>query len=340
MMHATIGDNSTSIRNNDWIAVYRNLRTHPIIGFLNSDGTRRKNAQVCQSMAWIDLCMEANWKDRHENNNGQLVLVERGQLQGGRKWLADRWGWTENQVRWFLKKLQDEGMIMVNRPKITPKKPEKSHSEHTLTTTTVTTNRTTSSAHFVNVITVCNYNIYQAAYELYDMLNNQSNHQSNHQSTTNQPPHSNKETNKQYISPIGDLSSEAKTPERKTLKAAEAARMAFDRYNEIAKRLDLPIAKMLTAGRKQKIVARIKDAGGWNGFEAALANLEASDFLQGKNNNGFRADFDFLCQAKSFGRLLDGGYGKARVAACPGKPKTKDEMTLIELQAHYDRGGV
>lgn len=104
------------------------------------------------------------------------------------------------------------------------------------------------------------------------------------------------------------LASETKPSER-TIKASQAAQMAFDRYNEIARKCGLPIANVLSPTRKQRIIARIKDAGGWSGFEKALAQLEASAFLQGSSDSGFRADFDFICQAKSFGRLLDGGYG-------------------------------
>ena len=96
--------------------------------------------------------------------------------------------------------------------------------------------------------------------------------------------------------------------------------MAFDRYNVLARKLDLPVANVLSATRKQKIIARIKDAGGWSGFERALGNLERSAFLQGHNDNGFRADFDFLCQAKSFGRLLDGGYGNGAHSKLGKKP--------------------
>lgn len=184
-MERGIGDNSIISANGDWISVYRSIRTHPVIGFLNSDGTRRKNAKVCPSMAWIDLCMEANWRDRQENNNGQPILVERGQLQGARKWLAERWGWTDEQVRWFLKKLQDDDMILVERPKIT----RESHRNHTPSTP----KQTAKSTRFANVITIRNYNTYQTISELNELIPTQTNPQTNPQITPIQPPHSNKE---------------------------------------------------------------------------------------------------------------------------------------------------
>lgn len=124
-------------------------------------------------------------------------------------------------------------------------------------------------------------------------------------------------------SPDGLLSSDqpslvAEDPvERRKLKATEAARMAMERYNEIAERCGLRKALKMTPTRQKRIVARIKEAGGWTEFEKALGHLEHSAFLQGKNDKGWMADFDFLCQAKSFSRLLDGGYGNSAHARTP-----------------------
>ena len=179
----TAVSNSNEPKYRDWIAVYRAMRSHPVIGFLKPDGqTIRKGVVVCESMAWIDLCMEAKWKDVKQDNNGKLIIVERGQLQGARNWLAARWGWSQDKVRWFLKKLQDNGMITVSAPKIT----QAVLANHTQS-------RTQKRAHYNNVITICNYDIYQAAVELDAQLQSQS----NTQSTPNQHPQHNKETNKQ-----------------------------------------------------------------------------------------------------------------------------------------------
>jgi uncharacterized protein YdaU (DUF1376 family) len=137
------------------------------------------------------------------------------------------------------------------------------------------------------------------------------------------------EERKEDISPNGDLASEAKPGDSRKLKAAEAARMAFDSYNALAERIGLPIANVLTDTRKQKIVARIRDAGGMTAFEKALSNIEKSAFLRGNNDSGFRADFDFICQAKSFSRLMDGGYGNGLHAKV--KPKTTDDVWFENL---------
>jgi len=171
---AEIGDNGGPTPGN-WVAIDRDLRFHEIVGFLHTDGTPR-NGPISETDAWFDLICEANYKDRKVNNKGKVMLIERGQLMAGRAWLAKRWGWTENKVRWFFKKLEDAEMIARMLPQ----------SRHTSSNQTNTQKR----AHYANVITLCNYNIYQTLKELDDHLANQL----NDQSTTNQQPHLNKET--------------------------------------------------------------------------------------------------------------------------------------------------
>ena len=67
---------------------------------------------------------------------------------------------------------------------------------------------------------------------------------------------------------------------------------------------------------------------GIDGWNQALANLGKSAFLTGKTDHGFRADLDFVLQAKSFGKLHDGGYsnGKDTKAAAPLK-KVSDQFS-------------
>jgi predicted DNA-binding ArsR family transcriptional regulator len=164
---------------NNWVAIDRDMRFHPIVGFLNTDGTPRDGRPISETDAWVDLVCEAAWKDREVNNKGKVMIIERGQLMRARNWLSTRWGWSEDKVRWWLSKLEKAGMI--SRPlsqNHTQKKPQK-------------------SAHYINVITLCNYNIYQTLGELDAHL--RTHH--NTKSTPNQHPinthNLNKETNKQ-----------------------------------------------------------------------------------------------------------------------------------------------
>lgn len=83
---------------------------------------------------------------------------------------------------------------------------------------------------------------------------------------------------------------------------------AFNAYNEMAERLGLPVAKVLSKTRAAGIKARLKDAGGIDGWRTALAKTEASPHCNGANDRGWRADLDFLLQQKSFTRLMEGSY--------------------------------
>jgi len=69
----------------------------------------------------------------------------------------------------------------------------------------------------------------------------------------------------------------------------------------------LPSVKKLTASRKRKCVLRWKEgtAGEW---EEAVRKLAASDFCNGKNENGWRASFDFLLRPDTLAKALEGVY--------------------------------
>jgi len=100
---------------------------------------------------------------------------------------------------------------------------------------------------------------------------------------------------------------------------------AFEAYNGTALRCGLPQAAKLTPDRQRKIIARLRDYG-LDGWERALANIEKSAFLTGGTDHNFRADLDFMLQAKSFGKLHDGGYGNGRHAVI---------STMQEIAPHH-----
>lgn len=79
-------------------------------------------------------------------------------------------------------------------------------------------------------------------------------------------------------------------------------------YNDMAERAGLSKCQKLSSGRKAKLRARLRDCGGMDGWYAALAKLEGSSFCRGQNDRGWKADFDFLCQDKTFTRLMEGFY--------------------------------
>ena len=172
---AGMGHNA-SANSRNWVAISRDMRDHPIVGFGQPvKPANPKRGSFSKGEAWMDLVMEARWRGGNENNKGKVIRIERGQLIAARRWLAERWNWTENTVRWFLGRLEDDLMISRNSDQ----------------------SATNGKPHYANVVTIRNNDIFQAASEILEKMEAaeaETQPPKNHQSTTNQPPHLNKET--------------------------------------------------------------------------------------------------------------------------------------------------
>lgn len=86
------------------------------------------------------------------------------------------------------------------------------------------------------------------------------------------------------------------------------ALQAFHDFNDLAQRIGLRVARTLTPGRRKLLCARLREHGTAS-WQIALVNIERSSFLRGNNNRGWSADLDFVLQARSYAKLVDGGYG-------------------------------
>lgn len=106
-------------------------------------------------------------------------------------------------------------------------------------------------------------------------------------------------SNEQITSSNEDSSAEADAPltETEVLEAWQA-RMVPQGFP--------PVRKMTTA-RKRQLRARLRDST-FDEWQQAMGALERSSFCRGENDRGWRADFDFLLQPKSFTKLLEGAY--------------------------------
>lgn len=82
-------------------------------------------------------------------------------------------------------------------------------------------------------------------------------------------------------------------------------------WNDLAEQCGLPKAGKMTGGRLRQVKARLREYPELTAWQQAFRQIKESPFLQGKNDRGWRADFDFLLQAKSFARLTEGSYGQA-----------------------------
>jgi hypothetical protein len=89
----------------------------------------------------------------------------------------------------------------------------------------------------------------------------------------------------------------------------DAVRIAYDLWNDTARRCGLPLATDLTAKRRTAIAARL-EGGGLGRWREALLGVERSRFCRGLiKGKDFKAHLDFVCQPSSFPKLIEGSYG-------------------------------
>lgn len=96
--------------------------------------------------------------------------------------------------------------------------------------------------------------------------------------------------------------------------AASADRLTpaeiLEGWNELAQQCGLPKAGKLTGGRLRQAQARLREYPELESWKRAFRHIHDTPFLRGENERGWRADLDFLLQAKSFTKLTEGSYGK------------------------------
>lgn len=104
---------------------------------------------------------------------------------------------------------------------------------------------------------------------------------------------------KNHKQPSGDMSADADPPvSKKEILEAWQSRMVP---------LGFPAVLKMTSQRERQLSARLRDSN-LDEWMRAFDALERSAFCRGENDRGWRADFDFLLQPKSFTRLIEGAY--------------------------------
>ena len=98
-------------------------------------------------------------------------------------------------------------------------------------------------------------------------------------------------------------------------------------YNVLAEKVGLARVQNFNDNRRRKLRRRLAECGGLEGWSAALAKVECSNFLTGGGREGWRADFDFMLQAKSFTKILEGAYDD----------NLRGGGKMSEVQAAFDR---
>lgn len=117
--------------------------------------------------------------------------------------------------------------------------------------------------------------------------------------------------------------------------APDQIKIAFDAYNEMAGRAGLPLAAKLNAKRKSAIRARLRDAGGIDGWMTALVKVEASPHCTGSNDRGWRADLDFISAESKFTNIMEGRYDRSEPIQTKGRSNGTSSREQFDI-AHRE----
>ena len=89
------------MKNKGWVRLHRKIEDNSL-WFLEP---------FTKAQAWIDLFLNANHHPATIQIRGNLVSIKRGQIGWSELTMAQRWKWSKNKVRRFLKLLETEQQI-------------------------------------------------------------------------------------------------------------------------------------------------------------------------------------------------------------------------------------
>jgi hypothetical protein len=256
-----------------------------------------KSKQEAAVWAWI--CDTARFRRHSFQTRFGMVTLERGQLLISQRIIADDFGLGRQVVRRLMEDLKLAGMVIENS--------------------------THSASRAGTIITIVNYDKYQG--DNADIEGGATQGQPNVQPITNPRPTQDQPTREErekreekeegyrpLDSPIGE------PPGRRELALVQPIPQLFD-ANEIdpafeayqALRLELkPSARPieLTAPRRAKLTARLRDLRSRGGWAAVLANIRGSPFLRGETSRGrrFVPEIDWLLKPENLQKVLEGFY--------------------------------
>lgn len=113
--------------------------------------------------------------------------------------------------------------------------------------------------------------------------------------------------------------------EKKVSSSEDTPRLALDSFNSAASRAGWPQVRTMTPARKSALKARLAEAGGIDGWTAAIRRAEASDFLSGRTDKAFRLTFDFITGQQNFAKLTEGNYDNRTKEVPHLRPVYSDE---------------
>jgi len=108
---------------------------------------------------------------------------------------------------------------------------------------------------------------------------------------------------------------------------------AVEAWNSLAHDCGLAKVERMNDSRRRALRVRLRECDGLPGWAAALGKVRNSPFLLGENDRGWKADFDFLTQPKSFTKLMEGAYDRAKptAKAFTGADRLSEQLRSIGI---------
>lgn len=253
-----------------YVRLYRTIVGHPAF----------RNDAEAMAFAWMVL--KAAWKPATVRYKGHDIEIKRGELTVSIRDFADRMdrpkGWAER----LFARLREHGMI--------------EQKNRTQVGTQVGTHGGTVGGTPAQVITICNYDDYQADLQQVGTPNGtplETGARQRPDTEQRREEEKEEEYDSEESFPISDFK-----PER-----------VVALWNAMADRTGASRVMKFTTDRRRKVITRLKENTPEDFIEAINA-IERSAFLRGGNNRGWWADFDWMLEPKNFTKLIEGTYDK------------------------------
>ena len=282
-----------------WIKISRSIAEHWLW----------KDAEILKW--WLDLLLMAAWKEHKELVGRQLVSLEKGQLIASLAYLCKRWKRSRPMVESFISNLEQDGMI------------------------------TKAVCNNISIITIANYECYQTTNDAY-LDAYQTDCESSGYIDGDTTPYTHLDadpnadldttecttpyahpyaTNRRIVKNSNNILKKENIKERKKVDSQNSptfvatATQKVD-YSKLLEFFNQTISesgsvikeiRQLTERRKLAIQARARENGKESLMEV-IKQAAKSDFLNGRNDRGWVADFDWLMRPNNFVKVLEGNY--------------------------------
>jgi hypothetical protein len=217
-----------------------------------------------EAMAFAWMVMGAAWQLTRVRYKERLIVLQRGQIAVSQRDMARALDRDKAWIERLWKRLKSEAMIAA------------------------------SCEAGVAVITICNYNEFQA--------------ESNSREAVDEAPREARARQGQGTEQVREESEEEESEAIASVSHRFPISEAVEFYNTNARAVGWPTVAKLNDGRKRDLRNRLREHG-LDGWKAAIIRARASSFLAGPDPPSW-FNFDFLVHPRKFSRVIEGNYDR------------------------------